>query len=130
MKEIQKPFYEKQETRSNLFNNLFLTEDEMAFLEMDVFNLGLDFDSIESIEMEENIIGISFSKVLKSPLEILLIKSIDGDLLKENFFEIFDDYDIEISFDVSKKLGNRIKAYLFKVTVFKNQQLWEEFINE
>ena len=97
---------------------------------MDVFNLGLDFDSIESIEMEENIIGISFSKVLKSPLEILLIKSIDGDLLKENFFEIFDDYDIEISFDVSKKLGNRIKAYLFKVTVFKNQQLWEEFINE
>ncbi len=101
----------------------------MAFVEMDVYNLGLNFDSVEAIEVEEDIIGISFSKVLKSPLEILLIKSIDSSLLKENFFEIFNDYDIEVSFNVSKKLGNRIKEYLFKVTVFKNQQLWEEFVN-
>ena len=96
---------------------------------MDVSALGLGFSLIESIEVEENTIGVSFSKVLKSPLEVLLIKSIDEDLLKENFFETFDDYEVEITFDVSKKVGNRIKEYLFKVTIFKNQQLWEEFVN-
>ena len=96
---------------------------------MDVSALGLGFSLIESIEVEENTIGVSFSKVLKSPLEVLLIKSIDNDLLKENFFETFDDYEIQITFDVSKKVGNRIKEYLFKVTIFKNQQLWEEFVN-
>ena len=96
---------------------------------MDVSALGLGFSLIESIEVEENTIGVSFSKVLKSPLEVLLIKSIDNDLLKENFFETFDDYEVEITFDVSKKVGNRIKEYLFKVTIFKNQQLWEEFVN-
>ena len=42
---------------------------------------------------------------------------------------MFNDYDFEITFDASKKVGNRIKEYLFKVTIFKNQQLWEEFVN-
>ena len=96
---------------------------------MDVSALNLGFSLIEPIEVEENTIGVSFSRVLKSPLEVLLIKSIDEDLLKENFFETFDDYEVEITFDVSKKVGNRIKEYLFKVTIFKNQQLWEEFVN-
>jgi hypothetical protein len=130
MKEIQKPFYEKQEKRLNQFNNAFLTEDEMAYLEMDFFNFGLNFDSIESIEAEEdNIIGIEFSKRMKKPLEVLLVKSIDGDLLKDNLSKIFDDYDMEISFEVSKKIGNKIKEYLFKITVFKDQQFWEEYVN-
>ena len=130
MKEIQKPFYEKQEKRLNQFNNAFLTEDEMAYLEMDFFNFGLNFDSIDAIEVEEeNIIGIEFSKKMKKPLEILLIKSIDSDLLKNNLSEIFDDYDMEISFEVSRKIGNKIKEYLFKITVFKDQQLWEEYVN-
>jgi hypothetical protein len=130
MKEIQKPFYEKQEKRLNQFNNPFLTEEEVAYLEMDFFNFGLNFDSIESIEAEEdNIIGIEFSKRMKKPLEVLLVKSIDGDLLKDNLSKIFDDYDMEISFEVSKKIGNKIKEYLFKITVFKDQQFWEEYVN-
>ena len=102
----------------------------MAYLEMDFFNFGLNFDSIESIEAEEdNIIGIEFSKRMKKPLEVLLVKSIDGDLLKDNLSKIFDDYDMEISFEVSKKIGNKIKEYLFKITVFKDQQFWEEYVN-
>ena len=129
MNEKPQLFYEKQETHYDQHSNPFLTEDEVSFLEMDVSALGLGFSLIESIEVEENTIGVSFSKVLKSPLEVLLIKSIDNDLLKENFFETFDDYEVEITFDVSKKVGNRIKEYLFKVTIFKNQQLWEEFVN-
>ena len=57
------------------------------------------------------------------------MKSIDIDLLKNNLAEVFEDYDTQVTLDISKKIGKRVKEYQLKVIVINDQQLWEEYIN-
>ena len=97
---------------------------------MDAFNLGLSFDSVDHLEFaDENIIGIEFTKTIYSPYEIILVKSNHIDLLKNNLAEVFEDYDTQVTLDISKKIGKRVKEYQLKVIVINDQQLWEEYIN-
>ena len=129
MNEEQTMSFQKQETYYNLSNDLYLNEDEVSFLEIDIEGLGFFFDSIETIDVEDNVVGVEFSKVFKAPLDIILINSIDNDLLKENLSEIIQDYDIEVNLEVTKRVGKRIKEYSLNISIYKNQQLWEEYFN-
>ena len=130
MRDFQNKSFQTLEKNFNQSENPFLTEEEIAFLEMDAFNLGLSFDSVEHLEFaDENIIGIEFTKTISSPFEIILVKSIDIDLLKNNLAEVFEDYDTQVTLDISKKIGKRVKEYQLKVIVINDQQFWEEYIN-
>ena len=55
-----------------------------------------------------------------------MISSLDVELLKENFSEIFDDYEIEVNIEESKTIGKSIKQYQLTISIFKDRDLWEE----
>ena len=126
MNEQSTSLFQKQE---NNYSDFFLSEDEVSYLEIDVLELGFDFDSnISLIESsEDDVVAVQFFKKLNSPLELLFVKSLDLDLFKDNIINEFGDYDIDVEFIVVKKIGNKIKEYHFSVTFFKNKQLWEEY---
>ena len=66
MRDFQNKSFQTLEKNFNQSENPFLTEEEIAFLEMDAFNLGLSFDSVDHLEFaDENIIGIEFSETYK-----------------------------------------------------------------
>ena len=126
MNENSNNYFHKEQSFDDDF---FLSDDEISFLEIDMVNLGLTFDFTNVIEHEENTIGIEFSKYFNNPIDILLISSIDSDLLKTNMSKLINDFDIEIEIEPIKRFGKRIKEYLFKVSIFKNQNLWEEYVH-
>ena len=121
--------------KSNLYETLYLTNDEIAYVDIDFHNLGLKFDSSyvlvdsETIENEDHIVGIEFMKSIKDPFGLLLVKSTNDDLLKENLSELFKEYEISVNLSVVKKIGSTIKEVMIVVSIYKNQDLWEEFSN-
>lgn len=118
--------FQKQEIN---YDNFFLSEDEISYLEIDVSALGFNFDSnISLIESDDDdVAGVQFIKKINSPLELLLVDSIDLDMLKDNISREFGDYDMDVEFIATKKIVNRVKEYQLSVTFFKNKQLWEEY---
>ena len=126
MNEKSSNYFHKEQSFEDDFS---LSDDEISFLEIDMVNLGLTFDFTNTIEHEENTIGIEFSKYFNNPIDVLLISSIDNDLLKTNMSKLIDDFDIEIEIEPINRFGKKIKEYLFKVSIFKNQNLWEEYVH-
>ena len=104
MNEQSTTLFQKQE---NNYSDFFLSEDEVSYLEIDVLELGFDFDSnISLIESsEDDVVAVQFFKKLNSPLELLFVKSLDLDLFKDNIINEFGDYDIDVEFIVVKKLA-------------------------
>lgn len=123
--ELQNP---QIETSSTMYEKSLMNLSDVTNLEIDITTLGIDFEVLNPVEYEDSdeYIGVQIVKLFSKPLERILISSLDVELLKENFSEIFDDYEIEVNIEESKTIGKSIKQYQLTISIFKDRDLWEE----
>ena len=104
---------------------------DVTNLEIDITTLGIDFEVLNPVEYEDSdeYIGVQIVKLFSKPLERILISSLDVELLKENFSEIFDDYEIE--FPIRLTLDYQEDYWLMNslVRILDNYPNQEEIIN-
>jgi hypothetical protein len=101
---------------------------EVLNLEVDLTTLGLKFEGVNHIEYEDSdeYLGVQISHSFSSVLDMILISSLDLDLLNENISELFEEYEVDIEINKSKTIGKSVKQYQLIINVFKNKDLWEE----
>ncbi len=111
-----------------MYEKSLMNLSDVTNLEIDITTLGIDFEVLNPVEYEDSdeYIGVQIVKLFSKPLERILISSLDVELLKENFSEIFDDYEIEVNIEESKTIGKSIKQYQLTISIFKDRDLWEE----
>lgn len=98
-------------------------------LEVDLTTLGIDFESYITVEyedVEDEYVGVQFTKTYSSALDLLLITSLDLELLNDNISKLFDDYEINATIEPFKTINKTIKQYQLVISIFKNRDLWEE----
>ena len=88
---------------------------EILNLEVDITTLGLNFEELNYIEYEDGdgdeYLGIQFVHSFSNVLDMILISSLDLNLLNENISEIFEEYEISIEIEKSKVIGKSVKQY-------------------
>ena len=130
MNEIIETQQEQAITSSKKFNKSLMDLSEILNLEVDITTLGLNFEELNYIEYEDGdgdeYLGIQFVHSFSNVLDMILISSLDLNLLNENISEIFEEYEISIEIEKSKVIGKSVKQYQLIINIFKDKNLWEE----
>ena len=110
-------------------NNYLMDSDEITNLEIDLTTLSLNFESFNPIECVDDLneyVGVEVRNLYSKAMDIVLISSLDLDLLKSNLLELFDEYEIDVRIEASKTIGKSIKQYQLIINIFKDRDVWEE----
>ena len=106
-----------------------MDSDEITNLEIDLTTLSLNFESFNPIECVDDLneyVGVEVRNLYSKAMDIVLISSLDLDLLKSNLLELFDEYEIDVRIEASKTIGKSIKQYQLIINIFKDRDVWEE----